>query len=475
MRASFAACTLLVASVLAISEINYWRGRADIAEMSQRLDTQRRLQALLTAMVDAETAQRGYMLTGDERYLQSYRASGEASARLLDELRTQYRRDGEALDSYGEVSRAASAKLTELDLTIRLRRGGQLASAADVLSTQIGREKMDAVRGGIAQLMDHEAGRRRDVAQRWERMRQASRNGIALMSTMVMVACFLVLRQNAKAARERDAQRRELQAERDALDATVARRTEDLERLASHLQNSREDERAKLARELHDELGAVLTAAKLDVAWLGAKLKGHDVALLERLRALKSVLEDAIELKRRIIEDLRPSLLTNLGLVPALERLVEDHRQRFDGTVRAAIEPDIEVCEDIALVVYRIAQEALTNVQKYARASTVEVTLRQLPRHLELRVSDDGVGFEASGVGAACHGLAGMRHRLLSIRGTLDVDTAPGRGTVITANVPRVRDDDSHRQDAPCARTAAVEAPACRPARSAGACEELPA
>lgn len=436
MKAGFVVCTLLALGVLATSEYNYWQSRKDVAELSQRLNVQRQLQSFATALVDAETGQRGYLLTGDDRYLEPYRRATARLSALSEKLGGYYQGDAQGQALLSQVTLATNAKLTELDLTIRMRRQGQLGAVGDAIATDVGREKMDAARAGITALIDHEEGRRWTVAGRWERMRDAARYAIALASLLVVVAFFFVMRQSVQVTREREVQRRALQAERDALDATVDRRTEELVRLASHLQSSREDERAKLARELHDELGAVLTAAKLDVAWMGAKLKGADPALVAKLQALKSVLETGIQLKRRIIEDLRPSLLSNLGLVPALERLVEEHRQRTSGRVTSDIDSEIDLPEDMALVIYRIAQEALTNVQKYASASSVHVALRRLPNHLELRVSDDGAGFEPTAVSASRQGLAGMRHRLMSIRGALQVDSAPGRGTVITARVP---------------------------------------
>ena len=372
MRAGFAACALLALAVLSLSEYSYRSGRLAIVQLLEQ----------------SEAAQRPNA------------AQAAAPAAMPD-----------------PTAKAPAWADTAAD-------------AAGLVAQRPGPEAAQAKRTDPAQ--EH----RLAALRHWERVHAGSRLGIALACALAVLACLAAARLGAQVARERDLQRRQLQAERDALDVNVERRTEDLVRLASHLQNSREDERANLARELHDELGAVLTAAKLDVAWLGAKLKGQDAALLERLRALKSVLEDAIQLKRRIIEDLRPSLLTNLGLVPALQRLVEDQRARFAGRLDAEIDEEIELPEDIALVVYRIAQEALTNVHKYAQARSVELTLRWLPQQLELRVADDGVGFDVSRVDAARHGLAGMRHRLLSIRGTLQVDASPGCGTAITARVP---------------------------------------
>ena len=195
-------------------------------------------------------------------------------------------------------------------------------------------------------------------------------------------------------------------------------------------------ERAALARELHDELGAILTAARLDVAWLAAQPRCQDPDIGRRLAALQRLLAQGIEMKRRIVEDLHPTVLTHLGLVPALEQLVASSRARFSGDLRATVDPQATLTGEPALALYRIAQEALTNVHKYAHARRVHVTLVRSRAGVELEVRDDGRGFDPGAVGCGHHGLAGMRHRMGAVGGRLDVDAAPGRGTTIRATVP---------------------------------------
>lgn len=206
--------------------------------------------------------------------------------------------------------------------------------------------------------------------------------------------------------------------------------------LAAWLQQRIEAERAALARELHDELGAILTAARLDVAWLAAQPGCADTAVATRLAALQRVLGQGIELKRRIVEDLHPTVLTHLGLVAALEQLVASNRARFQGRLVVSIDPRIALDAEPALALYRIAQEALTNVHKYAGARTVRLSLRRLRGSVVLGIEDDGCGFDPASVGAGRHGLAGMRQRMVAVGGRLDVSAAPGAGTAIRASVP---------------------------------------
>jgi signal transduction histidine kinase len=211
---------------------------------------------------------------------------------------------------------------------------------------------------------------------------------------------------------------------------------EELARLAAHLQRTREQERAALARELHDELGAILTAARLDVAWLAAQSCSQDPGIATRIGALQRVLQQGIELKRRIIEDLHPTILTHLGLPAGIEHLVAECRSRFDGRLEADIDPAVHVPPAAGLALYRVAQEALTNAMKYAAAGRLRVTLGRAGRHVVLRVEDDGKGFDPKRVGASRHGLAGMRHRMLAVRGLLQISAEPGLGTVVSARVP---------------------------------------
>jgi signal transduction histidine kinase len=231
--------------------------------------------------------------------------------------------------------------------------------------------------------------------------------------------------------------------------------------LAAWLQRTREAERAALARELHDELGAILTAARLDVAWIAAQPACHDPSIAQRLDALQRVLTQGIELKRRIVEDLHPTVLTHLGLGPALEQLLASNRQRFQGRLLASVDPDVGLSGEPALALYRIVQEALTNVHKYARAHCVRVALRRLRGRVELVVEDDGTGFDVRAVGCGHHGLEGMRHRMLAVGGALQVRSAPGAGTTIRAvlPVPARNRDDARRAGAAAAGPRRVRAP----------------
>ncbi len=207
--------------------------------------------------------------------------------------------------------------------------------------------------------------------------------------------------------------------------------------LATRLQHAREAERAALARDLHDELGAILTAARLDVAWLAAQPCSKEPQVASRLLALRKVLGDGIDLKRRLVEELHPTVLTHLGFAAALQCLLDSARPRFDGRITSRIDESIKLDGDSALALYRVAQESLTNILKYAHAREVRLVLARRNDRIELTISDDGSGFEPARVPHGHHGLAGLRDRLMAVRGRFDVESTPGAGTRVCASVPR--------------------------------------
>jgi signal transduction histidine kinase len=205
--------------------------------------------------------------------------------------------------------------------------------------------------------------------------------------------------------------------------------------IAQHLQRVREDERGHLARELHDELGGLLTTAKLDIARVRKRVEGAGVEVAETLQHLGQTLDAGIALKRRIIEDLRPSSLDSLGLQRTLELQCEEFAQRAELRVQAQI-ADLKLDPERALAVYRVLQEALTNIAKYAQASEVRVLLQQSGERALLRVADNGRGFDVQQERKGSHGLAGMRFRMRSCGGDFVLRSLPGQGTTIEATLP---------------------------------------
>ncbi|WP_169307378.1 sensor histidine kinase [Chitiniphilus eburneus] len=203
-----------------------------------------------------------------------------------------------------------------------------------------------------------------------------------------------------------------------------------------------EETRHHLARTLHDELGSLLTAIKLDLSWMRRQACAQDDKVQEKLARVVGLLDDGIALKRRLIEELRPSVLAHLGLRDALAVLLDQAAATHGWAVQLdAPDPQPALPEPMALALYRITQGALDNIARHAGARRVAVALTDADGHIELTVRDDGHGVAADLLGtlpAGAHGLLEMRQRLLTFGGDLSLSGAPGAGATLVVRVPLV-------------------------------------
>jgi signal transduction histidine kinase len=426
---------LAALAMFVISESSYREASSRFEALGQQGMARTAIQTLWRSLTDAETGQRGYLLTNRKEYLRPYFDAQIQVNQSLDWLNKYYATEPTTHELMAKVTQASRNKLSELAETMKLHDDGKDQAWRDLVLSNIGIEQMDTVRSESQQLLALETAKVNEGRKSVLQTLLLNRIGVSAMTALCLLALFMYLRQTTALVRAREEQARVVKAERDRLEIEVIRRTEQLTDLARHQQTVREDERSRLARELHDELGALLTAAKLDVARLKSRLGATTPEVAERLQHLASGLNSGIALKRRIIEDLRPSSLSNLGLVAALEILVREWADRSEVKVHTAFTP-VRLSESGELTVYRLVQEALTNISKYAKASAVHVSLASAGGHVQVAVRDDGVGFDMSVPRRSTHGLLGMRYRLESEGGEMTLRSAPGEGTHIEADLP---------------------------------------
>jgi signal transduction histidine kinase len=424
-------------AMLLISELSYHRANGSMDSLGALGQARSSLQELQRHMLDAETGQRGYLLTGRKEYLTPYREANEEIDTTLQRLREHFAAQNQA----GELDRLVllvQRRMSELQTALMLHDEGREEAWRALLETDIGKEQMDQIRAISQQLLAEETRKvsigRKDVYDTL----LLNRIGVGAMTALSLLALFMYLRQTAALEAQREEQRFAIQAERDHLEAQVKRRTSQLTELAQHLQTAREDERSRLARELHDELGALLTAAKLDAARLRSRIANVAPEALERLNHLSEILNSGIALKRRIIEDLRPSALSNLGLVAALEILTREHAERSGQQIDAHFDK-VALTPAAELTIYRMVQEALTNISKYAQARKVRIRVNAEDDGVRVIVEDDGIGFDRGAANPSSHGLVGMRYRVEAEGGRLDIESAPGRGTQLRAWMPAAK------------------------------------
>ena len=431
----FPLACIAAAAMLFVSEGSYWRAVDTLDGLGAMGTARVSIQNLSQGVLDAETGQRGYLLTNRKEYLKPYERAVAKIEQSFSTLDPYYRQNAQALPILLRLHELVQVKLSELAVTIQLHDQGKRDAATEILLSDIGKEKMEAIRVLGADLLALESV---SVTRGRAEMYQTAlinRIGVAALTAISLLALFLYLRQSNTLLRQEQELKRQVQAERDRLDGEVSHRTAQLTELTHHLQTAREDERHRLARNLHDELGALLTSAKLDAARIRSRLSTMAPEALERLAHLVDTLNSSIALGRRIIEDLRPSSLSNLGLVAALEIQTREFAAQSGIQVHTALSP-VKLEATTELVIYRVVQEATTNIAKYAKARNVWVVLDSREDQVEVTVRDDGIGFDPEAQRRSAYGLVGMRFRVEAEGGTLTLTTAPGQGTTILVRLP---------------------------------------
>lgn len=218
----------------------------------------------------------------------------------------------------------------------------------------------------------------------------------------------------------------------------LRKRAEEIEELRTHLEDIREEERTRISREIHDELGQQLTGLKMDASWIGKRIDKADTMTLERLSVMVSLIDETMKTVRRISSELRPGILDDLGLIPALEWQSLEFERRTG--IRVEFESgtsDIYPEKNLSTNIFRIYQEALTNIARHARASKVDATLKDEDDFICLIIKDNGQGFDMEGVKTKNSlGLVGMKERARIFGGEVTIKSDTPGGTVVTLKVP---------------------------------------
>ena len=225
--------------------------------------------------------------------------------------------------------------------------------------------------------------------------------------------------------------------EHDMAQERLKRSHDQLRALTGHLQFVREEERTRIAREVHDELGQALTGLKLDLSWLSGRITG-DRALQRRAKAMSALIDETIHAVRRIATELRPGVLDSLGLAAAIEWQTMDFEERTGTRCEVKLEVKEEIWDrEFSTTCFRIFQETLTNIIRHAKATFVEVRLSQVEHDLVLTVRDNGRGISKEEIAhARSIGLIGMRERAAEVGGKVTFLSLPGRGTTVTMRAP---------------------------------------
>jgi signal transduction histidine kinase len=435
---------LMLVALVVIAEIGQSGQRQINRIISLSQQRQVLLAELLTELSDADAAQRGYLLTNDDKYLQPYQAARDRIEPTLDQLANLFHDNDRLLvsvdqrDAVRHLRVLVGAKLGELAASLALDQSQGPEQALGLVRTDLGSRTMAEIRDAVSRLRDMERdaiGVALDRAARLQLVSRALMVGVVLLNIALLILAAALW---ARQARRRAELTEQLATENEELERRVRRRTAELSALSSHLQQLSEKEKASLARELHDELGGLLIAVKMDVSWLQKRLPDTNSDIQTRFMRVIKVLDDGVDFKRRIVENLRPTLLDNIGLLPAIRWVTEETCARA-GLHCTQVYPDLDLrlIDDAAIMVFRLVQESLVNVVKHARATAVQVEVALQGDELMILVEDNGGGIDADrreAVGS--HGLATMRHRVRSFGGTFEIESPPQGGTRVRARLP---------------------------------------
>ena len=391
-------------------------------------------------LLNAESSHRGYLLTGDPRYLEPMLGAEKRIDTLASQLVATYKgRDARVGAAIRRLNAVADEKVSQLRASVAIyRQQGPAAGLA--LANSASRHETMATFFELAGITrDYEQALVERSLANWDRELSVVRRlnfatllvGL-LLAALAVTAMVRSMRQREEAAAELGRQHDELKAQADAQAA-------ELTELHRHLQHVQEEERARLSRGLHDELGGMLLAARMDVTWMQQTPLLDRKEIEERLERVRQAIDQGIDLKRRVVEELRPTLLDTMGLVAALRWQIEESCKRANiKCLERFPDEELQFNRAGAITLFRVVQEALANILKHARASEVEIALETTDDHVIVSIQDNGVGAAREELGRPkAHGIAGMRHRVHVLGGQLDIVSAPGRGTRIRVKVPR--------------------------------------
>ncbi|HJS21558.1 MAG TPA: CHASE3 domain-containing protein [Steroidobacteraceae bacterium] len=423
----------LLAGLVVLFESRYQH----LTELSVRItrtqDRQKSLAEFRRLVSEVEASQRGFLLTEDRAHLALLRSALPRIGATLRELSKSYARD--RVDSGGaavaQLERLSVDRLSQLKHGLELYGSQGPAAAADYIGSGSGLRTSNALRDAVRTLDVAESERLVSALSLWLQDLRTTRwamGGAALLNMLLLVWLGVFL--------FREMRRRS--RESSELHRLVDARTAELATLSSYLQSVSEREKQALARELHDSLGGLLVATKMDVVWLRRRLRVADPELEKRFERIQEALDRGVDLKRRIVENLRPTLLDSMGLFCAL-------RWQFEETCgRAGLlctdnlpAEETPLLSEASIALFRVAQESFTNILKHSQATSAALEVTMNDGVFVLSIRDNGRGMVLDErLLRGSHGLSGMRHRIQALGGRWQALARERGGTEIRVEVP---------------------------------------
>ena len=402
------------------------------------------LNALRSSLYHAESAQRGYLLMQKQAYVEPYTKSLEEARKSIQVINNLVMQTADATTLQKEliwlaaISASVEAKATEMKLTLRLASQGKIDEAKQVVNLDQGVVEMNKFMEHTQLLIDKQSDNLDAMIKARKSSLMLARLSLVGGALVLIILVVLVIKQLLGEISVKSELQQLLVKENEKNEEKLKAQTVLLGSLALDYQGDVERERQKLSRELHDELGSILTATKMDIAWVMKKMKDVAPEVVDKLKKTNTYLDQGISFKRQIVEELHPSIITTFGFWPALKQLIDDATERNHWQITLNLpEQTVIVNETLSLITYRVVQETLNNANKYAQATRISVNVLADEQYIKIEIEDNGKGFDVNAVDGNTHGLAGMRHRVQAIGGKFDIASQPNQGTTTRVLIPQ--------------------------------------
>ncbi|MES2180513.1 MAG: CHASE3 domain-containing protein [Pseudomonadota bacterium] len=438
------AAALLVTLVSVILTDNWITsiGRQDevIGHIRTNIITLNKLKANL---YKAESAQRGYLFTRRVVYFDPFNKALNDARDNIEKIESLVIRTSTGKDQLVErdwlkaISKSLEAKAAEMKVSVNLTKSGKLLEAKQVMNLDEGIVEMTNFMQYTDTLIKNQYRDLDVLIQQHTNTVLLARSSVLIGALVLILLMVLVIKQLLREIVIKSQLQQQVLKENEIYEEKLQAQTKLLRSLALDYQADVERERQKLSRELHDELGSIFTATKMDMAWVMKKLKDVAPDVIDKLKKTSRYIDQGINYQRHIVQELHPAMLSTFGFWPALKSLVDDAAERNQWQLTLELpEQNTKLNETISLVAYRIVQETLNNANKYAKATAISVYMMTDERFLKVEIEDNGVGVDMNALDANTHGLSGMRHRVMAIGGHFEIVSELGKGVLTRALIP---------------------------------------
>ncbi len=421
-----------------------------IVSFSKQVDTIKQvreniavLHQLKGNMYEAESAQRGFMITKRKEYLAPFNAAldnAKANIKFIEALiniTASPQNKVYELEKLRAISAIVEARSAEMILTIKLIEQNKIEEANQIINLDVGKLQMQNFVTATDKLVMHQSDIVDDMVKKRRNTVNLARASVIGGSLILIFLVAMVIKQLLKELAIKSRAQQQVTKENADYEVKLKQQTKLLRSMALDYQADVERERQKLSRELHDELGSIFTATKMDLAWCIKKLTDSAPDIADKLAKTTGYINQGIQFQRHIVQELHPSMISTFGFWPALSALIKDAAERNKWRLTLNLpHPTTPLNETISLVAYRIVQESLNNANKYAKATTINVDVMLDDHFIKLEISDNGIGVDMQSLSGLTHGLSGMRHRVQAIGGHFEMLSNPSQGVLISALIP---------------------------------------